>query len=467
MEKAELLCYDFSGLSRTKAYDRSSPVTYTPRIWENSFYSALEELSYVTLPNLRSLFSGCPRFPGARIPFCFAQQEKVIYAFGTAGFQDGQFPDAALVRDSAGNLYGTTSSGGSHYGTGGTVFRLSKRANGQFAETILHNFDELGGDGWRPATAVTLDSAGNIYGTTAYGGAYTWGAAYELSPNPGGGYRYKLLHSFGSGTDGVIPYYGDALVFDASGNLFGATNTGGLYGQGTVFELSQSANGAWSERIIHNFGNGTDFLQPSGLTFDSSGNLYGAGAFGGGSGNGGIYELVKTTTGWSEKILYNFVNNGVDGYYPNYGLVFDSSGNLYGTTAYGGSGNPSNCEPQQNLGCGIVFELTPTLSGPWTETILHNFTGQPDANYPQSGPVFDAFGNLYGTSLEGGGANEGTVYKLSPQSGGTWTESIVYNFGSDGTYPYDTLLFDPSGNIYGTAEDGGAFVSGVAFEIIP
>jgi uncharacterized repeat protein (TIGR03803 family) len=407
-------------------------------------------------------------FLAIAIPFCFAQQEKVIYSFGAAGFQDGQFPQSGLVRDSAGNLYGTTSSGGSHYGTGGTVFRLSKRANGQFAETILHNFDELGGDGYRPLAAVTLDSAGNIYGTTAYGGAYGWGIAYELSPNPGGGWREKLLHSFGHGSDGVIPFDGDGLVFDVSGNLFGVTDAGGLYGLGTVFELSLNANGAWAERIIYNFGNGTDLSVPSGLTLGSSGNLYGSATGGGSLGGGGIYKLTNTGGGWSEEILYNFANNGVDGYVPNYGLVFDSSGNLYGTTAYGGTGNPDNCGSQQGLGCGIVFELTPAVSGAWTETILHNFTGRPsDASYPLSGPAFDAFGNLYGTSWAGGFGNQGTAYELSPQSGGTWTETIVHNFGKNGTQPYGNLLFDPSGNIYGTLSNGGAFVSGAVFEITP
>jgi uncharacterized repeat protein (TIGR03803 family) len=408
-------------------------------------------------------------FLAVAIPFCLAQQEKVIYTFGTSGFQDGQFPQTGLVRDSAGNLYGTTLGGGSNGGAG-TVFRLSKRANGQFADTILHSFDELGGDGFQPEAGVTLDSAGNIYGTTAYGGAYGgasgFGVAFELLANPGGGWREKILHSFGHGTDGLVPR-GGPLVIDASGNLFGVTNAGGLYGQGIVFELSLKADGAWAEKIIYNFGNGTDLSQPGGLTFDSSGNLYGAASFGGSSGGGGIYKLTPMGISWSEQILYNFANNGVDGYDPNYGLVFDPSGNLYGTTAYGGSGNPSNCEPKQYLGCGIVFEMTPSVSGAWTETILYNFTGKPDANYPQSGPVFDAFGNLYGTSLVGGFGNQGSVYELSPQTDGTWTEAIVQNFGTDGTQPYGTLLFDPSGNIYGTLSNGAAFVSGAVFEITP
>lgn len=408
-------------------------------------------------------------FLAVAIPFCLAQQEKVIYTFGTSGFQDGQFPQTGLVRDSAGNLYGTTLGGGSNGGAG-TVFRLSKRANGQFADTILHSFDELGGDGFQPEAGVTLDSAGNIYGTTAYGGAYGgasgFGVAFELLANPGGGWREKILHSFGHGTDGLVPR-GGPLVIDASGNLFGVTNAGGLYGQGIVFELSLKADGAWAEKIIYNFGNGTDLSQPGGLTFDSSGNLYGAASFGGSSGGGGIYKLTPMGISWSEQILYNFANNGVDGYDPNYGLVFDPSGNLYGTTAYGGSGNPSNCEPKQYLGCGIVFEMTPSVSGAWTETILYNFTGKPDANYPLSGPAFDAFGNLYGTSLAGGLGNQGSVYELSPQTDGTWTEAIVQNFGTDGTQPYGTLLFDPSGNIYGTLSNGAAFVSGAVFEITP
>jgi uncharacterized repeat protein (TIGR03803 family) len=311
-------------------------------------------------------------------------------------------------------------------------------------EKVLHNFNNNGTDGYYPRASLISDAAGNLYGTTIYGSTYGWGTVFELTPTTGGGWTEQVLHSFGNGTDGGEPRA--SLIFDAAGNLYGTTYGGGIYchsigGCGTVFELTLTAGGNWTEAVLYNFGSFTDdgYEPSASLIFDAAGNLYGTTQFGGIHGWGTVFELTPTTGGgWSEQVLLNF---GTGGAFPQAGLIFDAAGNLYGTTSEGGT----------NIG--TVFELTPNVGGGWTETVLHNFGSGTDGSYPYAGLIFDAAGNLYGTTQYGGTYNScsggcGTVFELTPTAGGKWTEQVLLNFnGTGGANPYAGLIFDAAGHL--------------------
>ncbi len=406
----------------------------------------------------------------------FAQQERVLHSFGNG--QDGINPDAGLIFDAAGNLYGTTYQGGtgvcSHLvpPSCGTVFELSSRSGASWTEKVLHNF--RGKDGVEPSGSLIFDTGGNLYGTTQEGGAglckdqnrllIGCGTVFELSPAGGGRWTEKVLYSFvNNGADGFEPKAG--LIFDASGNLYGTTFVGGAYGYGTVFKLSPSAGGSWTETVLHNFNqDGTDGVGPNAsLIFDAAGNLYGTTVGGGPGVNGTVFELTPLGGGsWAEAVLHNF-NDMDEGYDSQASLIFDASGNLYGTVAFGGAGGV-DAE-------GSVFELTPVAGGSWTTTVLHNFNENgTDGATSTAGVIFDATGNLYGTTEDGGPRNVyGTVFELTPQTGGGWTEKILHDFGngSDGVNPLAGLIFDAAGHLYGTTAGGGAYGGGTVFEIKP
>jgi uncharacterized repeat protein (TIGR03803 family) len=273
-----------------------------------------------------------------------------------------------------------------------TVLGTATRAAAQ-QEKALHSFNSNGKDGFTPYASLILDTAGNLYGTTQYGGsygAYGGGTVFELMPEEAGGWTERVLHSFNGNldsTDGSQPRAG--LIFDAAGNLYGTTYKGGVHGYGTAFELTRTTGGNWTEKILHNFNDdGKDAYNPdTSLTFDAAGNLYGTTQYGGAYNFGAVFELILQAGGnWTEKILHNFDSNLKDGYEPLAGVIF-VAGNLYGTTQYGGaSGN------------GAVFELTPQTGGGWAEKILHSFNknGQ-DGLVPIAGLVSDSSGNLYGT----------------------------------------------------------------------
>jgi uncharacterized repeat protein (TIGR03803 family) len=392
-----------------------------------------------------------------------AQQESILHSFGGAG--DGTIPYGGLIFDAAGNLYGTTSAGGA-YG-GGTVFELSPQPGGGWTEEILRYFGS-GTDAKGPRGSLIFDAAGNLYGTTLEGGAYGEGAVFELFPKPGGGWREqdKILHSFNNnGQDGYQPWAG--LIFDSSGNLYGTAIEGGAHGDGVVFQLVK-ADGVWIEKILHNF-DGRDGTTPiGGLIFDSSGNLYGTAALGGTNiyDEGAVFELERGPGGgWSERILYSF--NGPDGnpggYYPAASLTFDTVGNLYGTTEVGGP-----------FGEGVAFEMTPMGGGVWAENVIYNFPGGGSFNplggyYPSSALIFDTAGNLYGAAGQGGANHGGAVFKLVPTGDGSWSYNALYNFGEsrDGTVPNGNLIFDAAGNLYGVTSMGGTHDYGMVFEITP
>jgi uncharacterized repeat protein (TIGR03803 family) len=383
-----------------------------------------------------------------------AAQEKILYSLKNNG-KDGTAPYGSLIFDAAGNLYGTTQYGGAH--GAGTAFELTPNGDKGWTDKVLHNFDLNGTDGWDPVAALVFDTAGNLYGMTPYGGTYTHGTVFELSPKAGGGWTEKVLHDFENGTDGDIPY--DGLIIDASGNLYGTTPNGGAYGHGAVFELTPQAGGGWTLNVLHSFNRiqGKDGVFPyAGVIFDSLGNLYGT-TVGGYNDWGTVFELMpETGGGWTEKLVHNFFPTNQDGSLVYAGVVFDAEGNLYGATELGGAYH-----------AGKVFELSPRAGGGWTEEVLHNFMLGTDGFYPQSSVTLDAEGNVYGTTPNGGAYGGGTVFELTLGSDG-WTEKILHSFnddGKDGYGPQSSLILDAAGNLYGTTGGGGAQGGGTVFEI--
>jgi uncharacterized repeat protein (TIGR03803 family) len=278
--------------------------------------------------------------------------ETPLYKF--SGHSDGSTPyGATLVFDAAGNLYGTTFGGGGGSCTAGcgVVFKLTPSAGG-WTESVLHTFTG-GTDGASPWAGVTLDQAGNLYGTTSAGGVYGYGTVYELSPS-GSGWTETTLHSFQRSTEGANPYSG--LIFDHAGNLYGATQYGGSGGGGTVFELTP-AGGGWTFATLYSFnGSGGGLAKgPVGnLVMDSAGNIYGSTAGDGAYRFGAVFKLTHGTGGWTYTSLHDFTN-GLDGGSPRSNVVFDAAGNIYGTASAGGTGNPTNCVGN----CGVIWQITP------------------------------------------------------------------------------------------------------------
>lgn len=215
----------------------------------------------------------------------------------------------------------------------------------------MHTFDNNGKDGSQPDGGLIFDAIGNIYGTTVFGGPYDSGIVFELEPAASGGWAERILHTFnanGTGKDGQYVFAG--LISDPAGNLYGTTLQGGAYGYGTVFEMMPATDGSWTEKILYNFGGkGADGISPyARLILDDGGNLYGTTYSGGSSGFGTVFELTSDSAGWSEQLLHNFSISSTDGRQPLSGLIFDASGNLYGTTQKGGTDNS-----------GTVFEVNP------------------------------------------------------------------------------------------------------------
>jgi uncharacterized repeat protein (TIGR03803 family) len=414
------------------------------------------------------------------VPGAWSQSKyESLYSF--TGGTDGRTPSSDLIFDPTGNLYGTTRDGGA-YGFG-TVFKLAPNADGTWTESVLYSFCLVKNcaDGGDPVASLILDQAGGFYGTTGAGGANGGGAVFKLTPHADGSWTQSVLYSFCSLTncaDGMSS--SGSLIFDQVGNLYGTAVGGGsascVGGCGVVFELIPHSDGSWKEKVLHRF-NGNDGAEPdSGLILDATGNLYGTTGLGGTEtcnaplGCGVVFKLTPNTDGsWKEKVLHRFTGN--DGTSPVARLILDQAGNLYGTTAFGG--NLSQCEGN---GCGVVFELTPNGEGGWREKILHHFAGGSDGRQPYADLIFDQAGNLYGTTYDGGG-DLGVVFKLVPNSNGTWKEKLLHKFVNGiidaGTRPYAGLIFDAKGNLYGTTTLGGESGycrrngCGVVFELMP
>ena len=385
-----------------------------------------------------------------------AGQDTTLYSFPAGVLSTSDISD--LVRDAKGNLYGTRTYEPNFLGG---VFEVSPATGGGWTEKDLYAFGANGDhDGYRPSvgSALIIDSHGNLYGTTEYGGSFGVGTIYELSPKTDGTWTERVLFNFGGGNSnhGAQPEGG--LVMDASGNLYGTAVDGGAGNSGAVYELSPQSNGSWKEQLLYSFSNGADGGGPKfGLTMDSSGNLYGTATTIGGSltAPGLIFKLAPASGGtWTYSVLHNFsFSSKTDGYSPSGHLTLDASGNLYGTIGV---------SPEAG---GAVYELTPATQGPWSEKLLYDFPAGGNALWgPEGGVTFDSFGNLYGSASQGGliGETPGGVFELSPASGGGWTQSTIYEFGSlsdtDGANPLGNVIIDAQGNIFGAT-------SGTVFEI--
>ena len=350
---------------------------------------------------------------------------------------DGAHPQADLIADPAGNLYGTTPFGGA-VGQG-TVFRLDSYGT----VTVLYSFTG-GSDGAAPVAGLIADAAGNLYGTASRGGTGTFccGTVFQLDSSG----TLTVLHSFTGGSDGGTPQAG--LIADAAGNLYGTTSSGGA-GYGTVFQLTPSGD----LMVLHSFTLSDGTYPHAGLIADAAGNLYGTTLDGGAFGYGTVFQLAPDGT---LTVLHSFTRS--DGTHPFAGLLSDAAGNLYGTTQLGGA--PGSCNDPD--GCGTVFQLD--SSG--VLTVLHTFTGGSDGARPEAGLIADAAGNLYGTTRFFGG--RGTVFQVTPSG----TLTVLYSFtgGSDGAWPQAGLIADAAGNLYGTTSYGGTSTScvqgcGTLFEL--
>ena len=338
---------------------------------------------------------------------CAVAQEKVLHGFGNKSL-GGLNPYSNLIFDASGDLYGTTLAGGHHNLC--TVLELTPNADGGWTGNVLYSFGENATDASVPYAGLVFDGAGNLYGTTMGGGAYSFGAVFELTPASGGGWTEQVLHSFNRYGDGAYPVVG--LAIDAAGNLFGATSTGGYYDYGTAFELSPAAGGGWTETMVHAFNDGNGGYAVSALIFDGAGNLYGSARSGGLYGRGTVFELSSAAGGkWTEQVLHAFSDDATEGSTPYSSLIVDSAGNLYGTTFNGGSGV---CAYGIAGYCGTVFELTPLAHGAWAEKLLHAFVNAEDGWEPYAGLIFDGVGSLYGTTVNGGAYGYGTVFEIKP-----------------------------------------------------
>jgi len=423
----------------------------------------------------------------------WAQTESVILKLTAS---TGQDPAGGMIADSTGNLYGTALIGGP--GGYGTIFELSPptTSGGAWTETTLHAFSGAP-DGFSPVGPLVLDKAGNLYGTTTYGGLgvpYNYGIVFELSPPvvAGDPWTETILYTFQALPDGQTPNGG--LVRDSAGNLYGTTTYGGACGWGTVFQVSPptTSGGTWTEKVIYSFrytckGKAyNDAASPGfGLTMGSDGALYGTA--GGGEQvypKGTIFKLTPPAAGhtaWTEKILYTFTG-GSDSSDPAGSLVI-YHGNLYGTAFDGGNSACSYGLP----GCGTIFELSPPSisGGGWTERIIYSFTGGTDGASPEWSVLFDKQGNLYAAARDGGNAGCefmagcGAVIKLAPpaSAGGPWTETTLFDFTGrgDGGETNSALVIGKFDRLYGTTLSGGDSTCaywgytgcGVVFKIIP
>ncbi|MGB6386424.1 MAG: choice-of-anchor tandem repeat GloVer-containing protein [Terriglobales bacterium] len=382
----------------------------------------------------------------AAIPSSLAQTYTVLYSF--TGGTDGALPEGGVVLDSHGNLYGT-STGATQGGLEGSVFKLNPK--GKF--TLLHSFGTGGADGAEPFNLVR-DSAGNLYGTTLYGGSSSAGTVFKLDTKK----NFSVLYNFNSEFPGDSYGPSGPLLLDSAGNLYGAWGGGSGKCQagpdntcGVVFKLDPSG----SETVLHAFSRPKYGEYPEeGLVMDAAGNLYGTTT---GGGHGGAGTVFKLDPAGDETVLHTFTGKP-DGSEPWAGLIKDSAGNLYGTTIFGGQGN---CQERP---CGVVFKVDTNGN----ETVLYRFTGGADGGLPAAGLVMDSAGNLYGTTTY----IFGNVFKLDPA--GDLTVLHTFTGGTDGNNPVGAgLTLDSAGNLYGTTITGGNLADcdgdgcGVVFKITP
>jgi uncharacterized repeat protein (TIGR03803 family) len=393
---------------------------------------------------------------------------SVIYSFRGP---DGSTPEAAVIADGHGNLYGTTVAGGA---TGpscpsdgcGTVFELMPQKSGGWKELVLHSF--AGSNALYPSNALVFNPSGNLFSATEVGGRA--GAAYGLE-HRAPGWHYVTLHDFLGGRDGQQPR--SSLTY-LSGTLYGTTVAGGngsSGGNGVVYAITGSGQ-HWKEKIIHRFVNSAYGANPqAGLVSDSAGNFYGTTSYGGNpacpTGCGTVFELSPVGGRWTGKVLHKF--DGYDGFDPLATLVFDSHGNLFGSTNQGQGGG---CV---GAGCGTIFELSQVKNGSWRFSVVHNFSAKQGGG-PAGNMVFNASGNLYGSTVIGGNLAAckqqggcGVVFKLTPLGNGKWTYAVLHAFNNspDGALPNGGLAENGRGRIFGTTIGGGTYGLGTVFQVKP
>jgi uncharacterized repeat protein (TIGR03803 family) len=384
-------------------------------------------------------------------PQAHAQTYSVLYSF--SGQTDGAYPYGGVILDAAGNVYGTTFQGGDLEGCGlfkgcGVVYKVDPSGK----QTVLHTF-RGNADGRQPYFGnLLLDTAGNLFGTTVYGGMkgnIGMGTAFEVATTG----RETVLHRFiGGAKDGQQPSQG--LIQDANGDFYGTTVAGGngpYGGYGTVYRMSKSGKVA----VLHSF-IGNDGVEPTGwLTQDSAGNFYGTAITGGPTGAGTVFKITKTG---KFTLLYTF-KGAPDGFLPQGALAVDKAGNVYGATSEGGNANACPA-----FGCGVIFKISKNGK----DTILHTFVG-PDGAAPSGGVLLDAAGNLYGTTWAGGAHGNGSIFKLDKT--GKLTTLYSFTGGTDGGLPFAGLTADQAGNFYGTTNLGGITKCesgcGVVFKLTP
>jgi uncharacterized repeat protein (TIGR03803 family) len=406
------------------------------------------------------------RYPAALIvmlSLCLAAygspKYKVLHDF--TGGTDGAGNTGVIV-DSAGNLFAASGQGGTgncgYSQSCGLILELTPDGNGEWSETVLYNFQD-GRDAANPNSPLTLDASGDLYGTTNSGGTRGGGTVFELTPGATG-WAMTVLHSF-CNQEGCVGLPQAGVAMDQAGNLFGTTPE--LPHGGAAFKLAPKS-GRWEETMLHTFGvkKGDGALPYASPILDAAGNLYGTTQGGGNqcgsSSCGTVYELTPLAGGgWKETVLFRF--DSYDGAWPGGGALFmDGDGALYGTTENGGTYG------------GVVFKLTPLGNGHWKETTVYDFQGGAKGWLPGSGVVMDKSGNLYGTTDGGGGPNGcGVIYKLAPAGKDKWKYSVLHTFGrvGDGCVPAGNLAIDGKGNLYGGTVLGGTKGYGVVFELTP
>lgn len=369
----------------------------------------------------------------------FAQTETILVNLqpDAVGYSVAE----GVVFDSSGNLYGVTGYGG---GDGsGTIFEMSPAAGGTWSAPVI--ILDVAGRGESPL----VFHGGSIFTTGIFVGRFD-GGVYELSPGAGG-WAQDILYDF-QRRDAKGPW--GNVAFDSSGNLYGTTQVGPTQPQsGAVFELTPTGTGGWTESLPYVSGDPAYGVEPIWTIVAPSGSLYVATLYGGAHQGGVVYQLTPSAGGWTPSVMYAFPSGS-----QTCCLTLDASGNVYGATFNGGT-----------YGGGTVFRLKKTASGAWGLQTLHNFGSGSDGAVPAfSAPVFDSAGNIYGTTYYGGSAGLGVLYKLSPGSGGGWTETILHNFandGVDGNTPQGGVVFGPDGNLYGTTYYGGLYGDGTVYEL--
>lgn len=374
----------------------------------------------------------------------FAGSEQVIYNYSKTG--SGAY--AELVYHS-GRFYGTANEGGNPACAPpcGSIFELAPKASGGWSYRTLYSFVS-DNSGSHPYGKVVFDAAGNLYGTASLDPEEKQGVVFKLTPTASGPWTEAIIQTFSTGVVGP--------TMDAAGNLYVVAPAGGTMGRGGVTELTMNSGGTWSQTLLYSFTGKPDGQTPySALTFDAAGNLYGTTEIGGSHNSGSVYELTPASGSWTEKLLYSF--DKTHGSVPEGPVCLDSAGNIYGVAYEGGAYNE-----------GTVFELRAGKSGSWSILVLHSFNfAAGDGEFPNFYLTPGPPGVFYGTALDGGAYNRGTLYSVQRGSNGQWSETILYNFGPNGQWPQSGVTVGPGNALFGATGYGGASGTGVVYEVEP